>query len=50
VCSRPPFNIIVVYRDACVCGLEDHFFSTSSFTLSTVVPGGLYSSDNEVNK
>jgi len=33
-----------------VCGLEEHFFSTNAFTLSTVVPGGLDSSDNEVNK
>jgi len=33
-----------------MCGLEEHFFSTNAFTLSTVVSGGLDSSDNEVNK
>jgi len=33
-----------------VCGLEEHFFSTNAFTLSTVIPGGFDFSHNEVNK
>ena len=33
-----------------MCGLEEHFCNSNAFTLSTVVSGGLDSSDIEDNK
>lgn len=32
-----------------ICGEEEHFFGTNAFTLRTVIPGDVDSSDDKVN-